>query len=105
MNFLRDDGHHEPDETPNFVPPPAANAKFLFDTNERLKKSAVAVTHSKQTTEFPFDTKEAHRILDIAVTRSKPTATQFSIRYKWTLRSTPPLTIKIANSALGIPRA
>jgi len=81
MIFLRDDGHHEPDETPNFVPAPGPNTKFLFDTNDRLRKSDIAVTHSKQTTG------------------------PFSIRYKLTLRNTPSLSIKIANSAVRIPRA
>jgi hypothetical protein len=108
MIFLRDDGHHEPDETPNFVPPPALNTKFLFDTNELLKKSDIAVTHSKQTSEFLFDTNEAHKILDIAVTHLKPTTAPSAIRYKWKLHDTLPLCKKIAislNSAARIPRA
>jgi hypothetical protein len=84
MIFLRDYGHHESHETPNFVPSAAPNTKFLFRTNERLKKTGIAVTHSKQTTGA------------------------LSIQYKWKLHYTPPPSRKIAislNSALRAFRA
>jgi hypothetical protein len=108
MIFSHDHGHHQTGETPNIAPPPALNTKFLFNTNERHGKSAIAVTHSKQTTEFPFVTLESHKTSGIAVTPSIPTVAPFSIQYKWTLRNSPPLSMKIANSptsAVRIPRA
>src|ERR1700730_6381231 len=105
MIFLHDDGYCGPARTPNHAPSAAPGAKFLFDTNERSRKSGIAATHSKQTTEFPFDTDDTYKISGIAVTRSIPTARPFSIRYKWTLRNSPALSKKIANSAVRIPRA
>jgi hypothetical protein len=84
MILLRDDGHHEPDKTLNLAPPAASSAEFLFDTNERLKKCDIAVTHSKQTT------------------------ATFSIRYKWKLLGAPHRHEKISiylNSAVRTPRA
>jgi hypothetical protein len=103
--FLHHHGHHESDETPNCISTPAPSARFLFDTNERFKKSDIAVTDSKQTADFLLNTKEARKILDIPVTPSKPTTLPFSIRYKWALLSTVPLPNEIANSADRIPRA
>jgi len=105
MIFLSDDGHHELGEAPTFVQPPTPNTKFLFDTNERRRKSVIAVTYSKQTTVFLLNTNQAEKISDIAVTHSKSTTAPFSIRYKWKLQDSPPLSKKIANSALRTPRA
>jgi hypothetical protein len=84
MIFLRHDGQHEPDEGGDFLPARAPSAKFLFDTNERFRKSFIAVTHSKQTTG------------------------SLSVRYQWKLHQRPPLCKKIANNLvpqLGDPRA
>jgi hypothetical protein len=105
MIFLRANGHDEADETPNSLPPVAATAEILFDTNERLKKSDIAVTHSKQTTDFLFDTNKSCKMSAVPVTPSKSMTVPFSIRYKWTLCSTPPLSKNIANSAVRILRA
>jgi hypothetical protein len=81
MIFLRDDDHHQSGKTPNFVPSPDASRKFLFNTNEHFRKSAIAVTHSKSTT------------------------AQISIQYKWQFHDAVPLAKKVANSALRTPRA
>ena len=105
MIFLHDDGHHEPDQNPKLVPWATPSTKFLFDTNEHFSESAIAVTHSKQTTVFLFDTAERMKRSTIAATHSKSMSAKISIRYKWKLRRTPPLSLKIANSALRIPRA
>jgi hypothetical protein len=105
MIFLRSDGHLEPDQTPKLVPSATPGTKFLFSTNERFSKSAIPVTHSKQTTVFLFDTSKRHKTSAIAVTRSRPTAAQISIQYKWKLHDTPPLAKKIANSTVWPPRA
>ena len=77
MIFLRSDGQREPDRSPNLV----ANNKFLFDANELLRKSAIAVTDSKSTTD------------------------QFSIPHQWKLRPHPQLCKKIARPTVRIPRA
>jgi hypothetical protein len=82
MIFLRHDGQQEPDETRNFLPSCAPSAKYLFDTNERFRKSLIAVTHPKQTTG------------------------PLSIRYKRKLQHSPALGKKIANylvPKLGAP--
>jgi hypothetical protein len=84
MIFQRDDGQLEGSGGANFVPPRTPYAKFLFDTNEGFRKSAIVVTHSKQT------------------------AGPLSIRYKWTIHRTPQPSKKIAESLIStdwIPRA
>jgi hypothetical protein len=76
MIFLRHDGQHELDGTPNFLPSPAPGAKFLFDTNERSRTSFIAVTHSKQTTD------------------------PLSVRYKSKRHRIPPLCQKVASDLI-----
>jgi hypothetical protein len=105
MIFLRSDGHLEPDQTPKLVPSATPSTKFLFSTNVRFSKSAIPVTHSKQTTVSLFDTSKRHKKSAIAVTHSKSMTAQISIRYKWKLHDTPPLPKKLAKSALRTPRA
>src|SRR5580704_3459630 len=105
MIFLLHNRHHDSDETPKFVPSATLGTNFLFNTNEQFNKSAIAVTHTKQTTVFLFNTAERMKRLNIAVTHSKSTTAQISIQYKWTHRNTASSSKKIANSAPGIPRA
>jgi hypothetical protein len=105
MIFWRHDGHRQSGESPNFASSLAPSTKFLFDTSVRLRKSAIAVTHSKKTTDFLFDTNERHKKTAIVVTHSKSTGADISIRYKWKLHGTPPLAKKIANPAPRIPLA
>jgi len=105
MIFLRDDDHHQSGKTPNFVPSPDASRKFLFNTNEHFRKSAIAVTHSKQTVAFLFNTAERMKRSASAVTHSKSMTAQISIQYKWQLHDALPLAKKVANSALRAPRA
>src|SRR5271156_2285377 len=105
MIFLLNDGHHEPDQTPNLVPSATPGTRFLFSTDEHFSKSAIAVTHSKQTTEFALDTSERIKRFASAVTHSKSSAAQISIQYKCKLHDTPSLPNNLANSALRIPRA
>jgi hypothetical protein len=105
MIFLRADGHHEADGTPNSLSPVAATAEFLFDTNERFRNADVAVTPSKQTTDFLFDTNKSFEASTVPVTRSKSVTVIFSIRHKWTLRRNSPLSKKIENSAVPASRA
>jgi hypothetical protein len=105
MIFLRAKGHHEPDETPNFVPPFVPIAEILLDTNKPFRKSGIAVTHSKQTTDFLFDPSKSCKTSDVPVTPSKPMIGRSSIRHNWTLRGNSPLSEKIANSAAWTSRA
>jgi hypothetical protein len=105
MIFLPKHDHHESRKTLNFVSTPAPTTQFLFNTNERVRKSAIAVTHSKQTADFPLDADETRKMSAIAVTHPKSTTAKISIRYKLKLRDTRPLPKKIANSALRAPRA
>jgi hypothetical protein len=103
--FLPQHDHHESRKAPNFVSTPVPTTQFLFNTNERVRKSAIAVTHSKQTADFPLDAHETRKMSAIAVTHPKSTAAQISIQYKWKLHDTPPLPNKVANPAPRIPRA
>jgi len=105
MIFLRNDGHHEPDQTLNLVPSATPSTKFLFDTNEHFSKSAIAVTHLKQTAVFLFNTAHPTKRSAIAVTHPKSMTADISIQYKLKLHNKPPFPKKLANSVVRTPRA
>lgn len=117
MLFSREDGQHQPDETPNLVLGLHQSAHVPAATNQLHEITCIAVTGwtlrlptspasqlSNNTAAGTICNRQPAR-LEFTVTQTKQTTAQIFIQYKWKLDATPILPKKIANSALRTPRA